>query len=378
MTGVYFHIPFCIRKCFYCAFDSAPVSQWNESVIEDYLEAVLREMRLRRSSISRSGVDTVFFGGGTPSVLSPQAINKTLDALNSFSHISCGAEISLEANPSSLKSGLFKEFRKAGINRVSIGGQTFDDNLLKVLGRLHSSFDLEISIRSALEAGFNAVGLDLIFGFPGHSLQVLASDLLKAVELGAEHLSLYMFYPEPFTSMGDACLSGDLLCPSDEELADMFNFAHDFLSEKGYRHYEISNFALNGRVCLHNMNYWSYGEYVGFGSSACSFISKSRIKNVASPFRYIGLLKKNVTPGIFLENLSLKRKMGEYAMLALRTDEGVNDEYFYGIFGRRFSEIFSVALKKLTSLGLIERRGERFIVPYKYFPIQSEIAEEFL
>lgn len=378
MTGVYVHVPFCLGKCLYCSFDSVPAGMWDRAFVESYLASVASEMERASRRREFSPVSSVYFGGGTPSVLRPDDVEGILGRVRGLFGLCPGAEVSMEVNPGTSGAGTLGAFRDAGVNRVSIGGQSFDDSLLMKIGRMHDSGMLERTLASACRSGFDSVGVDIIFGFPDYGLDLLVSDLEKASSFPVDHLSLYMFTPEPGTPMGDAVLSGAEEAPEDDALAMMMDTAHEILSGRGFEHYEISNFARGGRRCRHNMLYWGYGEYLGFGSSACSFLGGVRSRNVSGPFRYAAAVSSGKSPVASAEKLSARRRMGEYAMLALRTSDGVDAGDFAMRFGRSFSHEFARVLGPLLSGGLLVRDGDRFFVPFGRFCLQSSIAAEFL
>lgn len=378
MTAAYLHIPFCMAKCLYCAFDSLPKGRWDDGFMAEYEEALLKEIKSKSSSGYASPLSSVYFGGGTPSLMKPSSIARILNTLADSFGIMDGCEISMELNPGTCPNEGFKKYRKAGINRLSIGGQSFDDGVLKQIGRIHSSETLERAIESALSAGFDSVSLDLIFGFPNYVRDILMSDMEKAVSSGISHLSFYMFTPEEGTPLGDAVLSEREELPSDESLASMMDDAHSFLVDKGFIHYEISNFSKPGFECRHNMRYWNYGDYFGFGSSACSFLGGVRIKNNPDPFSYRSKIACGKSPHVYAEKLSRDRSAGEYVMLALRTARGIDSSDFKRRFGMDFSERFKKETEFLLCSGELKRDGNFYFVPYEFFSVQSGIASMFL
>lgn len=379
MLGIYVHVPFCMRKCFYCAFDSLPKTKWNENFIEEYINCVCCEIE-RTSYIKK--VDTIFFGGGTPSILSPKQIEYVISKIDKKFGIVPEAEISMECNPCTVKDNLLSDFNKAGINRISIGGQSFDDSLLKKIGRLHSSFQLSKTLETACSLDFDSVGIDLIFGFPNYTKDILSSDILNVLKFPIEHISFYMFMPEEGTILGDKCINNELELPNDDLLVDMMEYVHAQLVKNGFFHYEISNFAKNNKFCRHNIRYWKYGEYLGFGSSACSFVNRNRSKNISDPLQYCKNIVNSENIKEYTETLPLKNAEGEFVMLALRMAEGVSCSEFYTIFGEDFEKVYSEELKFLIKNGFIERKSQNgdvfFNIPYKFFPVQSEIAKYFL
>ncbi len=379
MLGIYVHVPFCMRKCFYCAFDSLPKTKWNENFIEEYINCVCCE--IERTSYTKS-VDTIFFGGGTPSILSPKQIERIISKIDDKFGIMLNSEISMECNPFTVKGNLLSDFKNAGINRISIGGQSFDDFLLKKIGRLHSSFELSKTIEIACSLGFDSVGVDLIFGFPNYTKDILSSDIDKVLKFPIEHISLYMFMAEEGTLLGDKCINGDLEIPNDDLLVEQMEYAHGQLVKNGFCHYEISNFAKNNKFCRHNLKYWNFEEYLGFGSSACSFVNGERFKNISDPFQYCKNIVNSENIQEYTEKLPLKNSEGEFVMLKLRLASGLSCSEFYKIFGEDFEKVYFKELKFLIQNGFIEKKAINndnfFYIPYKFFSIQSEIAKYFI
>lgn len=281
-----------------------------------------------------------------------------------------------------MSGNLLSDFNKAGINRISIGGQSFNDPLLKKIGRLHSSFELSKTLETACSLNFDSVGVDLIFGFPDYTKDILISDIDHVLKFPIEHVSFYMFMPEEGTILGDKCINGDIEIPNDDLLVDMMEYTHGQLVENGFCHYEISNFSKNGKFCRHNLKYWNFEEYLGFGSSACSFVNGERFKNISNPFQYCKNIENGISVLEYKEKLPLKKSEGEFVMLALRMARGVSCAKFYKIFDEDFEKVYSKELEFLIKNGFIEKKSLNgdifFYIPYKFFPIQSEIAKYFI
>ena len=355
MLGIYVHVPFCMRKCFYCAFDSLPKTKWNENFIDKYINCVCCE--IERISYTKS-VDTIFFGGGTPSILSPKQIERIISKIDDKFGIMPNSEISMECNPCTVKGNLLSDFKNVGINRISIGGQSFDDSLLKKIGRLHSSFELSKTIETACSLDFDSVGVDLIFGFPNYTKDILSSDISNVLKFPIEHISLYMFMPEEGTLLGDKCINGELEIPNDDLLVEQMEYVHGQLVQNGFCHYEISNFAKNNKFCRHNLKYWNFEEYLGFGSSACSFVNRERFKNISDPFQYCKNIVNSDNIQEYTEKLPLKNSEGEFVMLKLRLSKGLSCSEFYKIFGEDFEKVYFKELKFLIQNGFIEKKSQ--------------------
>lgn len=356
-----------------------PQADFTDSFVNRYIYALSKEMLI--NSANEDGeqeVDTVFFGGGTPSLLDPAAIDYILQNAKKYFNIIDGAEISIEANPGTIDENKLKAYKNIGINRISIGGQSFSDEHLHTLGRIHSSEELDYILKAAINTGFDSVNMDLIFGFPGQTLDSFRQDLKRAISYNLHHLSLYMFTPEENTPLGDSVLNGDKELAEDRELAGMMNHAHDFLTEKGYLHYELSNYSIDGYQCRHNLKYWDYSEYRGFGASACSFRRRFRYKNIEDPHSYVYQTEHNFIPLESGERLSYERAMGEYIILALRTSRGLSEIEFKNIFHLEFKSHYDDIIMKLVHSGFLVYRDGFWFIPFKYFPLQSEICGEFI
>jgi oxygen-independent coproporphyrinogen-3 oxidase len=287
MTSLYIHIPFCKRKCNYCDF----VSYSNkESLMDDYVEALLEE--LTAYSLQPT---TVFFGGGTPTLLNPQHFERILSRLP----LAASCELTIEANPGTVNKTYLKELKQLGINRISLGAQTFNDRHLKTLGRIHDSKQIYQAVEDARSAGFDNLNLDLIFSLPGQTLGELKEDIEQAVALKPEHLSTYNLQLEEGTPLYETISNlkrqtskqssnPNLQMPNEDEEAEMYEFIIETLTKAGHKHYEISNFAKPGKECRHNVNYWKNGNYIGIGAGAHSHIEGQRFANTDSVEEYIG------------------------------------------------------------------------------------------
>ncbi|MCG2755382.1 MAG: radical SAM family heme chaperone HemW, partial [Desulfobacteraceae bacterium] len=271
------HIPFCINKCPYCDFYSIT----DQSLQQLFIEALIQEMQM--ASIPSLVCDTLYFGGGTPSVLRPENIGRIIESAYGLFNISTDSEVTIEVNPGTVTSEQLTEYRNIGINRINIGAQSFNDEILNFLGRIHSSNDADLTIRGARKAGFDNIGIDLIYGIPGQTKEMWLSDLRRAIEFEPEHLSCYMLTYEKGTPLDIDREQGKVKPVADSLLAELFETTMEYLTAHGYVHYEISNFAKNAsRISRHNMKYWSFSPYLGFGPSAHSFTGHQRYWNCRS------------------------------------------------------------------------------------------------
>ena len=283
--GIYIHIPFCKSKCYYCDFNSYAGRDY---LAGSYFDALYKEILIRSRSLENRRVSSIFIGGGTPSLTEPQYITGLIEICGKCFHVDNDAEISMESNPGTLSYDRLKAYRDAGVNRLSIGLQTWQDQLLESIGRIHSRKQFVDNVEDAVKCGFENINADLIFGLPGQTLEDWTETLEAVTGLGAiKHLSCYSLKIEEGTVFGDR-LDAGLLEPIDEELdRRMYHLAVDVLADKGYRWYEISNFAVPGYECRHNLLYWKAREYVGFGAGAHSHLDAVRFSNVAGIEEYI-------------------------------------------------------------------------------------------
>lgn len=356
-VSLYLHIPFCHTRCYYCDFNTyAGILPLREP----YVRALLTEigqagsMARREDGVSRR-TRTIFFGGGTPSLLTVGQVTRLLAACRQAFAVDSDAEITLEANPGTLSAGQLVDLRAAGVNRLSMGAQSFDAELLKTLGRIHTPEEIVQALRSARAAGFTSVNLDFMFGLPGQTMRHWRETLDQALFLHPEHLSLYSLIIEEGTPFYTWTREGRIT-PGDEDLcADMYEYADDRLQAEGYENYEISNWALPGHQSQHNLTYWRNLPYLGMGAGAHSFFARRRFSNVLDPQEYIRLLKQGQRPEAESENVERAQEMAETAFLGLRTAAGLHLPTFEWRFGEPFSQFVGERLRGVEEAGLLER-----------------------
>lgn len=336
--ALYLHIPFCKRKCIYCDF---PSFAGKEGLIPDYLSALTAELQmiLDPREAGKYYIDTVFFGGGTPSLLSGEEVELLLEKVWELTEVSPEAEISMEANPGTVTMEKLEKWRRAGVNRLSLGVQCGEERLLKVLGRIHTIQEVEEAILLARRAGFDNLNLDLIFGLPGQSLTDWAATLRWAKDLCPEHLTCYGLQVEAGTPLAAMVAEGVLALPGDEETGAMYELTMDFLPASTYRQYEIASFARPGFECRHNLYYWRCHDYLGAGAGAYSTVSGVRLDNTSIPEEYIRRLKAGQTPVAHEERLAHGQEMAEMIMLGLRLNEGPD--------AKDFSERWQISLESV-------------------------------
>ena len=283
--GIYLHVPYCLRKCRYCDFNSYPLEGQGSGRLDRFLGSVKRESELRAGDpeIASAQARTLYMGGGTPTILSGRQLADLIGAVRGAFDLKPGAEVTIEANPGTIDREKLIELREAGVNRISLGVQSLSDRLLKFLGRIHTARESLRAIELVREAGFHNLNLDLIFAIPGQTVEDWRTTLELALQADPQHLSLYSLSIEPGTQFYEMCQQGELE-PTEEELElAMFQQAIEMLCAAGYQHYEISNFAQNGYRCQHSQRYWRNGEYLGLGPGAHSFWGGVRWRNIDSP-----------------------------------------------------------------------------------------------
>lgn len=388
--ALYVHIPFCQAKCPYCDFNSYAGL---EGLMTPYADALIAEMALWREATRDARVATVFFGGGTPSFLPLAETERIVAALRGSFRLAPAAEITVEANPGSADSARLDGLRRLGFNRLSLGVQSFRDDELRLLGRVHSVAEARQAYRAARRAGFENVNLDLIYGLPGQPLAAWQRTLTEAIALRPEHLSLYALTLEEGTPLAADVARGRLPAPDPDLAADMYLWAGEALAAAGYQHYEISNWALPGYRCRHNLVYWHNQPYLGLGAGAHSCLGGFRFAAIRDPRRYIREVTaagaKPTANGLsgFLARLphlesvvqaAPARAMAETAILGLRLVEGMSLAAFRRRFGVGLLSAYGPAVAELTAAGLLERTNGRLRLTPKGCLLGNEVFVRFL
>ncbi|KYZ77010.1 hypothetical protein AXX12_02390 [Anaerosporomusa subterranea] len=350
--AVYIHIPFCQQKCCYCDFVSYAGAQ---ALQQPYIAALCREIAGRGGVFAKIGItiNSIFVGGGTPTCLSATLLSELFTCIKQSLPLTATAEWSVEANPGTVDERKLTILLEAGVNRLSLGVQAFDDRLLHTIGRIHRSVEAVQAVRLARQVGFTNLNLDLMHGLPGQTLAAYQESLATAVELGVEHISAYSLIVEEDTPLAGQLERGELRLPDEETDSAMFELSHDYLPAHGYEHYEISNYARASKRCQHNLAYWQYQPYVGFGAAACSFDGKVRATNTADVQQYIEQIAGGQSPVADSEELSRETMLAEYTFLALRTTDGVNETDFATRFSIDFRAYYRNILTNLMEEGLI-------------------------
>jgi oxygen-independent coproporphyrinogen-3 oxidase len=374
-TGLYIHIPFCLRKCGYCDFYSVLPEP---GMISRYIRALLTELSLA-AELQPGSLETIYFGGGTPSLLAPEQVAEILQVAGTCFKINQNVEITLEANPGTFDYQKVRGYREAGVNRISIGAQSFAPDLLQILGRSHTVQHIFQAVEYCRRAGFDNLNLDLIYGIPGQDEQALEDTLCQAVQLEVDHISAYLLQLAPETPMGRqvSCRQVEML-PEDMEL-DQYTRIINRLTRAGYHQYEISNFARMGKECRHNLLYWQGGEYLGLGAGAVGYLNGSRIKNYGDVTAYMTALEAGQLP--LREELELVTGQDlwqERIIMGLRLTRGINFSRFQEQYGIDILSEFADVLKVCTDTGLMEISGEQMRLTRRGFFLSNEVFCRFL
>lgn len=359
--GLYIHIPFCMKKCLYCDFYSIPAA--NEQLKSLYLEALMLHLDEHILQLAPYTIDSIYFGGGTPSLLTAEQIATLLKKIKKNFYVSDKCEITLETNPGTVDKAKLSAFRRSGVNRLSIGCQSFFDRDLGVCGRIHKSIDNVKVMEDARSAGFKNINVDIMYGLPGQSLQNVLASIERAVKLGATHISLYGLKVEEGTPFYALQTQKKLVLPDEDTESDMYFVSCNLLKKMGFRHYEISNFSKPGFESVHNLKYWNCDEYIGFGPSAHSFFSGKRFYYKNSASLYIKNFTENYDgQGIVDKCIDVQfgTQMAEYVMLRMRLGEGVNCEEFRKRFGRTFESVYLGKMTPFLKSGHIIKTDEGY------------------
>ena len=367
--GIYVHIPFCRSKCEYCDFYSIPGARSKE-LMTRYLDAVIAHIRESAPCAVGYEVDTVYFGGGTPSFFGATGLSRIFAEIDRRFDVSRDAEVTLEANPDSVTLPMLTQLRRAGFNRISIGVQSDIDEQLKALGRPHNYKQAQQAVSMARRAGFNNVSVDLMFGLPNQSREQWMETLRHVIDLKADHISCYGLKVEEGTKLWTYKDCANL--PDDDAQADMYFYAVETLEQFGYHQYEISNFAKDGYICRHNMKYWTGDEYLGFGPCAASDFAGKRFTIQADLQKYLEGVK---TKGVILsecDTIPLRERAGEYLMLRLRTVDGVEEGEYTKSFLLPFEPLEEV-FQKLSKQDLCKNVSGRWRLTPKGFMLSNSI-----
>jgi oxygen-independent coproporphyrinogen-3 oxidase len=371
--ALYVHVPFCRRKCLYCSF----VSYDNrEADIPSYLNALKKELKARAGG---ECIRSIYLGGGTPSLLPAEGIGDLLSLISTLFIMDEAAEITIEANPGTIDEAYLTAIRKSGVNRLSLGVQSLYDRELAMLGRIHTAAEASDAVRFARGSGFDNLSLDLIYGLPGQTLTDWQHSLENALAMGPEHLSLYALTLEEDTPMWTAIEEGSLPEIDPDLSADQYELAEDRLAAHGYRHYEISNWARQGRECRHNLTYWRNLPYLGVGAAAHSCIDGHRLANSNSLDKYIADFSGKTSPLPELdEEISPELELAETSILGLRLCKGINADDIKSRFGIDILEHYRRQVEEMVDAGLLEQTDRHIRLTRRGRLLSNEVFWRFL
>lgn len=373
--SLYIHIPFCKKKCYYCDFNSY---SGKEYLIDDYIEALKKEITLYKDILNKNKINTIFLGGGTPSILNGEQIFEIMNTLNKNFLIKDNAEISIESNPGTLNYSKLKLYYESGINRLSIGLQACQNNLLNKIGRIHSFEEYIKNLQDARKIGFSNINTDLMFSLPGQTKKDWKETLNKIVDLNIPHISAYSLIVEEETPFYNWVGDGKVALPSEDVEIDMYHYAIKYLKEKGYKHYEISNFAKNRFECKHNLTYWKNKPYLGIGVGAHSYFNKKRFNNVKKIEEYIRLVKNDKLPVEERLDISTKDEISEFMFLGLRLIDGISIKEFINRFNVSPFEIYKEEFKKLKGDELLFWDEEQIKLTSKGIDLSNIVFQDML
>ena len=372
--GIYIHVPFCRSKCNYCDFYSMPCK--DDALMDSYLDAVCAHIKEAGALAPGYRVDTIYFGGGTPSYFGGDAIAIIMTAIRRNFDVATDAEITFECNPDSVTDKLLHRMRAEGFNRVSMGVQDDHDDMLKKLGRPHTYAQSVAAFQRIRKAGFRNVSLDLMYGLPGQTLQDWRDTLENVLKMNPEHFSCYGLKLEEGTKLYE--IKDVINIPDDDTQADMYLAAVDMLRERGFRQYEISNFARKGLYSRHNFKYWTGGEYLGFGPSASSDFAGKRFTIVSDLQAYINGIRTGGDIMAEMEEIPLRERAGEYIMLRLRTNAGISPEEYERLFMLPFDPLEKILRKHEASARAIQGNDGRWSLTPKGYLISNDIISDLL
>lgn len=366
MKGLYIHIPFCVKKCDYCDFVSFSGC---EGHFEKYIDALIRELDKYRGE----KVDSIFVGGGTPSVLPPRLIERLCRAVSERFDIADNAEWTIEANPETLDKQKTEAMLCGGINRISIGVQSFDDTELSAVSRIHNAKRAEKAVYEAYESGFKNINIDLMVSLPNQIVQSFKNTLEKAVSLPVTHISVYSLIIEEGTPIANKYRSGEYKMPDEDLDRNLYAYTGDYLKQYGFNQYEISNYAKNGFESKHNLKYWDCKEYIGAGVSAHSYTDGVRFYNTSNLNEYLDGITR-----VGEERLSDKDMQSEFMILGLRKTDGINEKDFFNRFNLDINSVYGDVIDKYEKLGLLKRDRGILRFTAKGLDVSNSVLCEFL
>lgn len=373
MAGIYIHIPFCRKKCIYCDFYSIGTKGLEDA----YIDAVIKECSLRRNELRNSPLKTIYIGGGTPSLLSPEQIGKIVKGIRSIFSLKSLIEFTIEVNPDDVTQEYISSIKELGINRVSMGIQSFVDSELTTINRRHNSLQAISAVDYIKNAGIDNISIDLIYGLPGQSLDSWLYSLSKAIALNVPHISCYSLSYEEGTRLYSLRERGLINECSEDDYISMYEVMVKELRNYGYEHYEVSNFAKNKKYSVHNSNYWNGEIYLGLGAAAHSYDGKSRSYNIANAKQYIDRISSSELACEY-ENLSEYERYNEYIMIRLRTTWGVDLNELQRLFEDRFHRHFVTSVDKFIKNELMLLNGTNYRLTERGIMVSDMIIRDLM
>ena len=383
--GLYIHIPFCRQKCFYCDF---PSFAGREKKIDRYLQALEQEFALLRQRLYQKdnvrdterkfAPRTIYIGGGTPTALNTNQLKKLLEIVLKYVAVARAEEFTVEMNPGTVNREKLLLLQRAGVNRLSVGVQSFDDNCLKKIGRIHTAQEAEDTIKLAYSLGFDNISLDLIYGLPQQDMGILSKSVERALTLPVQHISIYGLQLEEGTAFYRMEALGKMQLPTDELVEAMHDYIVAKLPEAGYQRYEISNYSLPGYESKHNLSYWQDVDYLGLGSGAHSYWQETRYENPRSIDDYISALEAGRLPAIVEEQVDRQAHMEEYCFLGLRTAEGIDKNLFQQKFAVDLFTVYGRTIEKLVAQDLLQHTARGIALTPLGMKYGNQVFGEFL
>ena len=368
---IYLHIPFCRQRCAYCDFITYDDKSY---LIDSYFKSLNKEIALYSPKLDKSNITSIFLGGGTPSYPDTKYINAALSTFN----INKDTEITIEANPGTVDYDKLVEFREAGINRISFGVQSFENDMLIIMGRIHDRALAIRNIKEAVKAGFTNISIDLMHGYPLQTEEGFRNSMKTAVELGISHISCYSLKVGEDTPLQNMLDKGLLPEIDDEKDRSMYKAALNYLPSKGFRHYEISNFALPGYECKHNIGYWVLDEYLGVGAGAHSFIDGRRFSNTGDLGTYIRSLNEFKIPEVYSESIEKSESISEFMILGLRLINGINTEDFNKKYNQDIFSVFENEINECVEAGLLISTSKTIRLSTKGLDFANKVFRKFI
>lgn len=375
MFGLYIHVPFCISKCNYCDFNSYKVDILSK---QRYMKDLEREISLYKEEIDNKEINSVFLGGGTPSILNNDEIKNIFKLINENFNISKDAEITMECNPGTLTKDKLVAIKEAGVNRLSIGLQAVQNNLLESIGRIHTYEEFEKNYKDALDVGFKNINVDLMYALPNQKPHDWKESLENIVKLNPSHISAYSLILEEGTKLHDMYENNEFNLTDEDTDIDMYNYTINYLKENGYNQYEISNYSKEGFECRHNILYWKCGHYIGLGPGASGYLGDNRYSNVCLLDDYHKIMNENKKPIDNIEELSIEDKIQEKIFMGLRMNEGISFDDFKKQFNIDFKQKYEKEIQKLSEEKLIKLSEEKMSLTQKGKEISNTVFVEFI